>query len=92
MVMKWDGFTTANYETIRKTVNWEGKHPKGALFHVAAFDKTGGHVTDIWESEAEFNDFVQNRLIPGTTAAGIKGEPQVEIYPVHAVFVAALQQ
>ena len=48
MVMKWAGFTQANYETIRKTVNWEGKHPKGALFHVAAFDKNGGHVTDIW--------------------------------------------
>lgn len=92
MLMKWEGFTQANYETIRKTVNWEGQHPKGALFHVAAFDKNGGHVTDIWESEAELNDFVQNRLIPGTTAAGIKGGPQVEIFPVHAVFVPALQQ
>ena len=91
MMMKWDGFTPANYETIRKTVNWEGNHPKGAVFHVAAFDKKGGRVTDIWESEEEFNDFVQNRLLPGTKAAGIKGEPQIEVFPLYAVFVPALQ-
>jgi hypothetical protein len=86
MLMKWAGFTQAHYETIRKTVNWEGNHPKGAVFHVAAFDKDGGRVTDIWESAEEFNDFVHNRLMPGTKAAGITGEPQVEIFPVYAIF------
>ena len=92
MVMKWDGFTKANYETIRKTINWEGNHPKGALFHVAAFDKDGGHVTDIWESADDFNNFVKDRLMPGAAAAGIKGEPQVEMFPIYAIFVGALQR
>lgn len=87
VMLKHDGFTAANYETIRKTVNWEGNHPKGLVFHVAAFDKNGVHVTDIWESAEEFNDFVKNRLMPGITAAGIKGEPQVELFPVHAILV-----
>ena len=92
MIMKWDGVTADQYEAIRKTINWEGNMPKGAVFHVAAFDKTGIRVTDIWESADEFNDFVQSRLMPGTAAAGIKGQPQVEILPVHAIFVPALER
>lgn len=92
MIMKWEGVTPDQYEAIRKTINWEGNIPKGAVFHVAAFEKNGIRVTDIWESENEFNDFVQTRLMPGTAAAGIKGQPQVEILPAHAIFVPALQR
>jgi hypothetical protein len=91
MVMKCPGFTSANYETIRKSINREGDVPSGALFHVAAFDNNGGYVTDIWESEQDFNQFVQSRLMPGTMAAGIKGEPQIEIIPLYAVFVPSLK-
>lgn len=92
MNMKWKGFTPAQYEQIRKSIHWEGNFPKGAVFHVAGFDKDGGRVTDIWESEADFNNFVKDRLMPGTKAAGIPGEPEVEIYPLHATFVPALQR
>ena len=92
MNMKWAGFTKDQYEAIRKTVHWESNVPKGAVFHVAGFDKNGARVTDIWESEEEFNTFVKERLMPGTKAAGIPGEPQVEIYPLHATFVPALQR
>ncbi len=89
-LVNWEGFTQANYEAIRKSINWEGNQPKGIVSHVAAFDEDGGRVTDVWESEAEFKNFLETRLIPGTKAAGIKGEPQVEILPLHAMFVPAL--
>ncbi len=88
--MKWDGVTPEQYETIRKSVNWEGNIPGGAVFHVAAFTGSGLCVTDIWESASDFNNFVQTRLMAGTAAAGIQGEPQVEVYPAHAIFVPAL--
>jgi hypothetical protein len=89
MVMKWDGVTADQYEKLRKSVNWEGDVPKGALFHVAGFSNNAIRVTDIWESADDFNNFVQNRLMPGTATVGIKGEPQVEMFPVHAIFVPA---
>jgi hypothetical protein len=92
MSMKWDGVTPDQYEQIRKLVNWEGDVPKGAVFHVAAFNNTGIRVTDIWESEGDFNEFVQNRLMPGVAQVGIKGEPQIEMFPVHAIFVPDVQQ
>src|SRR5437762_1867293 len=92
MIMKWDGVTPAQYEQVRKQVNWEGDKPTGAIFHVASFGDNALRVTDIWESADDFNSFVQNRLMPGVAKAGIKGQPQVETFPVHAVYVADLQQ
>ena len=87
MIMKWEGVTPDHYEKLRKTVNWEGDRPKGSVFHVAAFDSSGIRVTDIWESADDFNNFVQSRLMPGTAEAGIPGAPQVEVYPLHALYV-----
>ena len=92
MIMKWDGFTPAQYEAIRHTVQWEGNVPDGAVFHVAAFDDNGIRVTDIWESAELCNAFVQNRLMPGIIKEGITTQPQVELIPVHAIFVPALQR
>ena len=90
--MKWEGVTKEHYETMRKTVQWEPDVPKGAVFHVAAFTDTGCRVTDIWESAEDLNNFVQNRLMPGAIAANVPGQPEVEVYPAHAIFVPALQK
>ena len=87
MIMKWDGVTPDQYEKLRKIVNWEGDTPKGAVFHVAAFDASGIRVTDVWDSADDFNNFVQNRLMPGTNEVGIGGAPQVEVLPMYAIFV-----
>ena len=92
MQMKWDGFTPENYEKIRKSIKWEENMPAGALLHMVGFQDNAIRVTDVWESAEHLNDFVQNRLMPGTQAAGIKGEPQVEVFPLHALFVPALQR
>ena len=86
MIMKFAGITPEQYDESRKVVNWEGNVAKGALFHVAAFDKEGLRVTDIWESPQDFDNFVKNRLMPGLAQLGIKQQPQVEIYPTHAIF------
>lgn len=86
MLMKWNGVTKEQYETVRRTVRWETNVPKGAGFHVSAFDGDGLRVVDVWESEGAFNAFMKDRLQAGIQKAGIKGEPHVEFYPAHAVF------
>ena len=86
MIMRWDGVTPDQYEQVRKLANWEGDHPKGGLFHVASFGNNALRVTDIWESEEEFNSFVQSRLMPAVIQTGIQSQPQVEMFPVHAIF------
>jgi len=92
MKMKWDGIAPKQYDELRKRVHWEGNMPKGAVFHVAAFGNNAIHVTDIWESENEMNDFIQNRLMPEVAKMGITSHPTVETFPVHAIFIPALQR
>lgn len=89
MMMTWDGMNKADYEKLRKTVNWEGDVPKGAMFHVAAFNDKGARVTDVWESEQDFKKFVDTRLMPEIKKAGYKTEPKIEILPAYAVFTPA---
>lgn len=61
------GFTKQLYEQLRKEVDWERKHPKGAVLHSAGFDNSGSiRVADVWESEQDFNNFVNSRLKPVT--------------------------
>ena len=86
MIMRWDGVTQEQYDEARKIVNWEGDAPTGAIHHVASFDGKGARITDVWESAEDFQRFVDELLTPGVEKVGIKGEPQVEIYPAHAVF------
>lgn len=92
MQMRWDGFTKDQYDSLRSIVNWEGDKPNGAVFHAAAFDDAGGHVTDIWESGEEFNNFVQSRLMPGVAQIGVTTQPHVEVYPLHAIYNPGLDK
>jgi hypothetical protein len=92
MLMKWEGIIPSQYDELRKDVHWEGNMPKGAVFHVAAFGNNAIHVTDIWESADEMNSFIQNRLMPAVMKMGITSQPQVETFPVHAIFIPALQR
>ena len=86
MQMQWDGMGAAEYEAVRKVVDWEGNPPPGAIFHVMAVNDDGISVTDVWETAEQFQAFAQDRLMPGVKQVGIAGEPRVEILPAHAVF------
>ncbi len=89
--MEWDGVTLEHYEALRKLVNWEGNPAEGGMFHVAAIMDKGLRVTDLWQSAEAFQSFVEQRLMPGVQQLGIPGQPQVEIYPVHALFTPAFK-
>ncbi len=78
--------TKQMYETLRKGVDWEHKHPKGSLFHAAAFDETGNtvHVANVWESEEDLNSSVSSKLMPYVLNNKIP-EPKVEIFQINDV-------
>jgi hypothetical protein len=86
MSMRWRGVTPEQYDKAREIVNWEGDPADGGLFHVAGFDGDGLRVTDVWESEEHFQSFVESRLMPGVQEVGIDGQPEVEFFPVHAIW------
>ncbi|HEU0113088.1 MAG TPA: hypothetical protein VFQ80_00335 [Thermomicrobiales bacterium] len=89
MQMFWPGIGIAEYEAARRRVNWEGDVPPGAKFHVMAVAADGVHVTDVWESQEQFERFAADRLMPATRELGFPGAPQVQFFPVHAIFAPA---
>lgn len=89
MLMQWTGVTKELYEKVRKQVNWEGEIPKGAVLHITAFDEKGIRVTDIWKSEGDLNNFIQNRLTPVTKEL-LDTEPNVEVYPLYNLFMPGM--
>ena len=91
VIMRWEGITPDQYERCRQIINWENATAKGAIFHAVAFGNNEMRVTDIWESEEDFNIFMQSRLIPGVAQIGITSLPQVEVLPVYAIFVPDAQ-
>src|SRR5437870_4394008 len=86
MHLRWADITPEQYDEVRKIVQWEEIPATGGLFHVAYFDKGGLRVQDVWETPEDFNNFVNNRLMPGVAQAGVTSQPEVEVYPVHAIF------
>jgi hypothetical protein len=91
MFLTWQGVTKEQYDEARRIVNWDNDHPDGALFHVSAFDDQGIHVFDLWESAEQFNAFAENRLMPAVAQAGMAGQPEIVLQPVHGMFTPGFQ-
>ena len=91
MRMDWAGATQEQYDQLREAVDWEGDRPDGGMIHLAAFDESGAHITDVWESAESFQRFTEDRLMAGVAKVGIPGEPQVTILPLHALFAPAYE-
>jgi hypothetical protein len=85
-IFNGDGFTKQKYEQLRKEVDWEHKHPMGAILHVAGLDDSGNNirVADVWESEQDLNNFVNTRLEPAMERLNIP-MPKGVIFPIHNV-------
>jgi len=88
MQLHWLGVTPAQYDEVRRIVDWEGDVPDGAVLHVAWFDD-GLRVWDVWESPDAFERFTTERLLPGVSEAGVVGEPMLTIVPCHGFQVEA---
>ena len=90
MLMHWPGVTREQYESVREIVKWDRDTPDGAKLHVGGFDQDGAHITDIWESQGDFERFMQERLGPAVQEVGLEGQPDVRFVPLAAVFAPAL--
>ena len=90
MLMHWREATPDQYDQARQKVRWDQDTPAGAKLHLSGFGDDGLHVTDVWESEQAFNDFLQQRLTPAIQEVGIQGQPDVKFFPLHGVYAPAL--
>ena len=86
MIMSWPGVSLEQYDEVKGLVAWEDEAPVGGIFHATAHDGNGLRITDVWESAEDFQNFVNDRLMPGVSKVGVPGEPNVEVYPLHDIY------
>jgi hypothetical protein len=87
----WHGVTKAQYERVRRRVDWEREPPRGGLSHVVWFAPDALHVVDIWNSIEDHRRFTTERLTPVVKRElGFASAPEVIIRDVHEVFIPAL--
>lgn len=88
-----ESISKEQYDKIAETVNRSDDPPPGLIFHSTGFTEGQAHTFDIWESEAAFQAFMQDRLQPELEKAGITGStPDIMTYPVHNLWAADLKE
>jgi hypothetical protein len=64
--------------------------PQGLIVHTAGTTSTGGfRIFDVWESQADFERFMKESVVPAMEELGIPMQGEPEIYELSNVVVGA---
>jgi hypothetical protein len=83
------GVDPETYDKVRAEVGWLDSSPDGGFAHLAWFEGGDNHNVDVWESEAAFAAFGEQRLGPALAKLGVTTPPEVTFQPAHEVFLPA---
>ena len=74
----FEGGTAQQYETVLKVVHPEVGLPAGQRYHVAGPTQGGWLIAAVWDSEADFDAFSSEILLPALhdLTGGFAGPPQ----------------
>lgn len=56
---------------------------RGLLFHFVVQTGDGFHVTDVWESVADFEEYAREQVTPALQAIGVAPPIRIEVTEVH---------
>ena len=84
------GMTLAQYDEVVNRMGFEprGEGGPGCLFHWVAKTDDGIRVTDVWETQEDFEKFAEEKIGPITQAVGIQGQPATTYFDVHNYLTA----
>jgi hypothetical protein len=82
--------STKNYDAVSERIMALDEPPAGLLVHAAGFTGNGFRIFEVWESQADFDRFVEQTLMPILQDIAGPGdrEPQMTSYELHG-FIAA---
>ena len=93
LIMNFEGMKQDKYDGIMRELglkvgsqnpeNW----PHGIISHQAGSTPSGWSVVDVWETQADFDKFMQSRLSPAFKKVGGIGEPRVTTVQLYNRFV-----
>lgn len=77
------------YERVRAEVRMDANSPSGLIMHCAGAAGDGTwRVVEVWESAAEQQAFLQERLAPALQKVGVK-QPKITVVELHQLNLAA---
>ena len=80
------GLGPNEYDALMGAVDWENQPATGGIFHAAWFDDEGLRVVDVWEREADWEAFLNDRLMPALIEFGQSERPPYSVMPAHRYF------
>lgn len=83
IMQRWDALTPEQYDELRDVVGWDRDVPTGMQFHVACYEGDILRMLDVFDTEEQFDEFVQTRIIPGLQKLSISSVPEKIVAPVH---------
>jgi hypothetical protein len=89
-----EGATLELLDAVTEEMGVDADPPKGMIVHVHYAENGQTHIFDIWESEADYRDFADNRLGPamakviqaqGAALPEPSGDGGPDVVPAHRV-------
>jgi hypothetical protein len=81
------GWTVEQDATLVKALDLDGSPPVGFRIRVAGPTAHGWRIASLWDSEADFERYRNERLVPALTGAG-RALPTLEIWPIETIDTA----
>jgi hypothetical protein len=74
----YEGGTAGQYQAVLDAAHPGGNLPAGQLYHAAGPTDGGWLIAAVWDSEASFDKFVSETLMPSlqSVAGGFSGPPE----------------
>jgi hypothetical protein len=88
----WPGMEPEQYGRAVERINRDEEFPAGMKLHTSGFAPDGLHVFDIWDSERAYKQFMQRRILPALKQEGYQGDPELQFYPVHNLYIPGLEE
>jgi hypothetical protein len=85
-VIEIPGLRTEQYDAILERMDVVRQPAPGIYLHICAPTDDGLRITELWESEAGFRSFVQERMFPAAAELGIQADPDISVKPLHFLF------
>lgn len=78
------------YDEVQPRVIPDDQLPEGCQLHIAGPTDEGWRVITVWDSEEQFQEFRNSKLIPAIQEAGFgdRVAPQVDAGPVYKLITA----
>ncbi len=83
--LDFTGATLDQYDEVVRRMGFGAGGPgaPGLMFHWVTKSADGIRVTDVWESQEQFEGFSKEKIGPISQAVGFPAPPRVEFFEVH---------